>query len=93
MGLSLWGRDRTANVQKALWCLDEIGLQFTHHEGGYAPATESDAAYLTMKRQAAFLPVIEDDGFVLWEANAIIRYLADTRASPPLWPASAAGRL
>jgi glutathione S-transferase len=32
------------------------------------------------------MPVLEDDGFVLWESNAIMQYLASKRPEPGLWP-------
>jgi glutathione S-transferase len=32
------------------------------------------------------VPTIEDDGFVLWESNAIVRYLAAKHAAGQLWP-------
>jgi glutathione S-transferase len=46
------------------------------------------------QRSAAFtalnpnqkMPVLEDDGFVLWESNAIMQYLATRRPDRGLWP-------
>jgi len=32
------------------------------------------------------MPTLEDDGFVLWEANAILFYLANKRPDSGLWP-------
>jgi len=32
------------------------------------------------------MPVLEDDGFVLWESNAIMQYLATKRPDAGLWP-------
>jgi len=32
------------------------------------------------------MPVLEDDGFVLWESNAILQYLASRRPESGLWP-------
>ena len=32
------------------------------------------------------MPMLEDDGFVLWESNAILFYLANKRPQSGLWP-------
>ncbi len=32
------------------------------------------------------VPTIDDDGFVLWESNAVVRYLAAKYAAGSLWP-------
>jgi glutathione S-transferase len=37
------------------------------------------------------MPVLEDDGFVLWESNAILHYLASKRPEAGLWPSHARG--
>jgi glutathione S-transferase len=38
------------------------------------------------------VPVIDDDGFVLFESGAILRYLEETRPEIPLLPSDAKGR-
>jgi glutathione S-transferase len=38
------------------------------------------------------VPALEDDGFVLWEANAILFYLASKRPARGLWPADPRGQ-
>jgi glutathione S-transferase len=35
------------------------------------------------------MPVLEDEGFVLWESNAILQYLAARRPESGLWPSDA----
>jgi glutathione S-transferase len=35
------------------------------------------------------MPVLEDDGFVLWESNAILQYLAAKKPERGLWPSDA----
>jgi glutathione S-transferase len=35
------------------------------------------------------MPMLEDDGFVLWESNAILFYLANKRPQSGLWPGEA----
>lgn len=34
------------------------------------------------------MPVLEDDGYLLWESNAIMQYLASKRPEAGLWPAN-----
>ena len=38
------------------------------------------------------MPVLEDDGFVLWESNAILQYLAMKKPQAGLWPADGRGQ-
>ena len=38
------------------------------------------------------VPVLDDDGFVLWESRAIMQYLADTTPGQTLLPTDARGR-
>ncbi|MBI1813495.1 MAG: glutathione S-transferase family protein [Deltaproteobacteria bacterium] len=38
------------------------------------------------------MPVLEDDGFVLWESNAILHYLATKKPESRLWPSDAKGQ-
>ena len=38
------------------------------------------------------MPVLEDDGFVLWESNAILQYLAGKRPERGFWPSDPAGK-
>jgi glutathione S-transferase len=35
------------------------------------------------------MPMLEDDGFVLWESNAILFHLANKRPQSGLWPCEA----
>lgn len=84
--IKVWGGKSVANVQKVLWFLGEAGLPFDY--GGPAPAFEAPAEqrYLASKEPGS-VPVMDEDGFVLWEGNAIVRYLARKYALGTLWPA------
>ena len=86
MSLTLWGHGRTANVQKVTWCLAELGIDYTHVERAAEGQTAVDVAYLATKK-ADFVPVLDHDGFILWEGNAMVRYLVDLYGEPPFWPA------
>ena len=80
--LTIWGRLNSHNVKKVVWAAEEIGLAYVRHDVG--GTFGMDAAYLAFNPNA-LVPAIEDDGLVLWESNAILRYLAQAYA-PRLWP-------
>ncbi|MDH7971011.1 glutathione S-transferase family protein [Sphingomonas sp. AR_OL41] len=81
--LTLWGRLNSHNVKKVAWFAEEIGLPFVRHDVG--GAFGMDAAYLALNPNA-LIPTIEDAGVVLWESNAILRYLAARHAPERFWP-------
>lgn len=82
--LKIWGRLSSVNVQKVVWCADEIGLEYERVDAGGSFGLTKTPQYLAMNPNS-LVPVIEDGGFVLYESNAIVRYLA-ARDSPALWP-------
>lgn len=84
--LTIWGRLNSHNVKKVVWLADEIGLPFIRHDVG--GKFGMDAAYLA-RNPNALIPTIEDDGFLLWESNAILRYLAQRHGGERWWPADA----
>ena len=83
--LKIWGRASSVNVQKVLWCAEELGLPFERIDIGGPFGGNRDAAYLAMNPNAV-VPTIEDDGFVLWESNTIVRYLAAKHGMGRLCP-------
>jgi glutathione S-transferase len=83
--LKIWGRLSSVNVQKVVWCADEIGLAYERIEAGGAYGLTKTPEYLAMTPNA-LVPVVEEDGFVLYESNAIVRYLAARDSPDGLWP-------
>ena len=83
MTLRVLGRATSINVRKVLWTCAELDLHFEH--------LESDAQLLAQNPNA-MVPVIDDEGFVLWESNAICRYLAGKQARGTLLPPEPAAR-
>lgn len=83
--LKIWGRASSVNVQKVLWCAEELGLPFERVDIGGPFGGNRDAAYLALNPNAV-VPTIEDDGFVLWESNTIVRYLAAKHGMGRLCP-------
>lgn len=88
--LRIWGRVSSVNVQKVLWCADELGLAYERIDAGGKFGRNNTAEYLAMNPNG-LVPVIEDEGFVLHESNAIVRYLA-SRVPTPMWPADPRAR-
>ncbi len=72
--LKVWGRTSSVNVQKVLWCCEELGLPYERVDAG-GPFGGTDAPeYLSMNPNG-LVPTVSDDGFTLWESNTIVRYL------------------
>jgi glutathione S-transferase len=90
VALRIWGRLSSVNVQKVIWCADELGLAYQRIEAGGAFGVVNTPEYLAMNPNG-LVPVIDDAGFVLNESNAIVRYLAASHAGG-LWPAEPKAR-
>jgi glutathione S-transferase len=84
--LKLWGRVNSINVQKVLWALAELGVQYERVDAGLQFGVVNEPFYRKMNPNGR-VPTIEDDGLVLWESNAIVRYLAAKHGAGSLWPA------
>jgi glutathione S-transferase len=74
--MKIWGRNTSANVQKVMWALGELGLEAERIDVGGAFGKNRDAPYLAMNPNGLVPTLEEDDGFLLWESNSIVRYLA-----------------
>ena len=81
-----YGGSRNAN--KILLALDEIGEQRQVERVRRADARDANGA-LRKLNPNGLVPVIEDDGLVLWESNAILRYLGDSRPAAAFLPSDA----
>ena len=71
----LLGRANSSNVMKVIWLLEELGLPYQREDVGGAFGGTDTAEYRAMNPNG-IVPTLVDDGFVLWESNAILRYLA-----------------
>jgi len=82
--LKVWGRKNSSNVRKVLWCAEELALPYDREEAGGAFGVVDSPQYRALNPNGR-VPMIEDDGFVLWESNAIVRYLAARYGSDTSW--------
>ncbi|WP_187488867.1 glutathione S-transferase family protein [Duffyella gerundensis] len=74
--LKILGRDSSINVRKVLWLCDELSIPWEREEWGDGFRSTRDPAFLALNPNA-LIPVIKDQDLVLWESNAILRYLAN----------------
>ncbi|AXE94478.1 glutathione S-transferase family protein [Paraburkholderia sp. DD10] len=72
--ITIWGRTNSVNVQKVLWCCDELVLPYERIDAGLQFGRNNEPDYLAMNPTGK-IPTLVDDGFVLWESNSILRYL------------------
>ncbi len=98
--LKMWGRPTSTCTQRVLWTLTEaeVPYQLTlasatmgdkgHVWLGHTPYGGVDTpGYLAMNPNGS-IPTIDDDGFILWESNAIVAYLARRYAPAKLFGGS-----
>ncbi|NML31732.1 glutathione S-transferase family protein [Paraburkholderia antibiotica] len=83
--ISVWGRERGLCVKKVLWCLEDLELKFDRIDAGRQYGRTNEEEYLKMNRNG-LVPTLVDDGYVLWESNSIMRYLAITYGPASFYP-------
>ena len=84
--LKIWGRRNSINVQKVLWACGELSLPIERVDAGMAFGVNNTPEYKAMNPNG-LVPLMNDDGFVLWESHAIVRYLARKHGLGTLCPA------
>ena len=83
--LKILGRNNSSNVQKVLWCCEELGLKYEREDVGGPFGRNRDPEYLALNPNG-LVPTIIDGDFVLWESNTIIRYLTAKHGNGTLYP-------
>ena len=76
MTLKILGRDTSSNVMKVLWACAELGIEFVRDDIGGKYGGNDTPEYRSLNPNGLVPTIVEDDGFVLWESNACVRYLA-----------------
>jgi len=89
--LTICGRTNSVNVQKVLWCLAELGVQYERIDAGLEHGKNNEPWYLALNPNGR-IPLLQDGAFTLWESNTIVRYLAAKHGFGGLYPASPEAR-
>ena len=83
--LKIWGRGNSVNVKKVLWAVEELGVKHERINAGMEHGVVKTPEYRKMNPNS-LVPTIDDDGFVLWESHAILKYLAGKKPERGLAP-------
>jgi glutathione S-transferase len=89
--MHIWGRLSSINVRKVVWAAQEVGVKLERTDAGKAFGIVNTPAYLALNPNA-LVPTLQDDALVLWESNAIVRYLGARYAPDSLYPLDLAQR-
>jgi glutathione S-transferase len=82
--LKIWGRSNSLNVQKAMWTVGELGVAHERLDVGGRFGGLDRPDYLRMNPNAK-IPTIDDGGVIVWESNAVVRYLSARYGEGLLW--------
>lgn len=89
MALVLYDNPRSSNALKVRFCLEEVGSAYERRE---VPFDQPRPEWYRAVNPVAGIPAIDDDGLVLSESNAILRYLATRAGRNDLYPDDARER-
>lgn len=89
--LKILGKASSINVRKVLWTCAELQIPFERQDWGSGFRDTNTPEFAALNPNA-MVPVIDDEGFVVWESNTIIRYLANRANAVHLYPVEAKAR-
>jgi len=89
--LRLWGRPNSYNVQKVIWFLDELSIDYENVNVGSTTGDLESAEFLSLN-PLGLIPVIQDENQTIWESNTILRYIASKYGAKEFWSDNAFDR-
>ena len=87
--MRLYDHPASSNALKVRFLLAELGLAYEREE---VPITRPRPDAYVALNPFTGIPALDDDGFVLTESNAILRYLANRYGGEELYPADPVAR-
>ena len=88
---TLYTAPSSGNGRKVHMFLEEVGAQYQLSRLDLLKGEQKNPNYLKLNPNGK-VPTLVDDGFILWESNAILLYLAEKFPAAKLLPAGAQDR-
>lgn len=82
---TLYTYPMSGNGRKVHMCLEEVGARYELARIDLLKGEQKNPEYLNINPNGK-VPTLSDDGFILWESNAILLYLTDKFSSAQLLP-------
>ena len=83
--LRLWGRLSSLNVRKVVLAAQLLDIPFERIDAGMAFGIVQTPEYKAQNPNA-LVPLMDDEGFTLWESNVIVRYLGAKHGPGTFYP-------
>ena len=78
--LKIYGFDFSSPANKVRMCANALGLEYAYIQVNMQEGEHKSDKYLAVN-PAGKVPAIDDDGFTLFESNAIMKYFCDKSSS------------
>ena len=89
--ITIWGRATSSNVQVAMWAVAELGVKHERIDWGGKFGGNDEPFYREMNPMG-LVPTMKDGDVVMFESQAILRYLAARYGDEGFWPKDPATR-
>ncbi|MBI5611513.1 MAG: glutathione S-transferase family protein [Gammaproteobacteria bacterium] len=83
--MKLYGHPWSSNSRRVQLLCEELKIPYSHETVDLMKGAQYTPEFQALNPNAK-VPVIDDDGFVLWESQAIMRYLADKHKANTWYP-------
>src|ERR1041385_2694992 len=77
---------------KVLFAANQLGIDYQMVFVDFGKQAQKTPGFTALNPNQR-MPVLEDDGYVLWESNAIVQYLASLRPESGLLPTDLKARM
>jgi len=92
MKLKIYAFPLSPRSFKVLWAANHVDVPYEFQLVDFTKGGQSAPTFLALNPNGR-APVIDDNGFVLWESNAIVEYLASLKPDAGLLPRETPARL